>query len=78
MKYSTSIYDNYSLLSVKDLQSILHIGRNQAYALIKSGEIKCFHIGRSVKIPRICVDEYISTKMNAEVRNENDDNKEER
>jgi excisionase family DNA binding protein len=40
------------LMTVKDIQTALHIGRNNAYRLIKDGHIKSFKIGRSIRIPK--------------------------
>ena len=40
------------LLSVKDLQKALNVGRNVAYGLIRDGSIKHLRIWRSIKIPK--------------------------
>ena len=39
-------------LSVDELMPILGIGRNSAYALIRSGKIRSLHIGRKLRIPK--------------------------
>ncbi len=48
--------DNYnslpSILTVEEVASILRIGRNAAYNLVKSGGIRSIHLGRSIRIPR--------------------------
>lgn len=48
--------DNYnslpSILTVEEVASILRIGRNAAYSLVKNGGIRSIHIGRSIRIPR--------------------------
>lgn len=50
-KLSTS--SNYSrLLRVEDVQEILGIGRNSAYALVKSGRLRSIRVGRSIRITR--------------------------
>jgi len=47
------------ILSVQDLQKALTIGRSKAYHLIRSGNIKHWKIGKSIKIPKVYVVEYI-------------------
>ena len=39
-------------LRVEDLMPILGIGRNTAYQLIHSGQIRSIRIGRQIRIPR--------------------------
>lgn len=40
------------LLTVSELASVLRIGRNPAYQLVKSGSIQSIRVGRSIRIPR--------------------------
>lgn len=35
------------------------IGKGTAYALLRDGEIRCLKIGKSFKIPKICIIEYL-------------------
>ena len=57
------MFDHYSdLVSVEDLCEMLAIGKNSAYKLLSSGEIKCFRHNRVWKIPRDAVAEYILRK----------------
>jgi hypothetical protein len=58
-------YDD--LVSVEDLCTMLAIGKNAAYKLLTSGEIKCFRHNRVWKIPRIAVIEYISRKTSLKI-----------
>ena len=52
--------DNYpDILTVKELQSALSIGRSKAYEMIQCGEIVSFKIGKSVRIPKSSLLEYI-------------------
>ncbi len=46
-------------LRVEDLMPILGIGRNTAYALVRSGQIKSIKIGRQIRIPKDAVVEYL-------------------
>ncbi len=50
-------YDD--VISVKELCEILRIGRNRAYELLQTNQIKGFQMGRPWKIPRIAVEEYL-------------------
>lgn len=51
--------DKTRTLSVQELCSMLNIGRNTAYTLIKTKKLKAFKIGKSWKIPASSVEEYI-------------------
>ena len=46
-------------LRVEDLMPILGIGRNTAYELIRSGEIRSVRIGRQIRIPREALLEFL-------------------
>lgn len=57
------MFDEYNdMLSVDDLMEILGIGKNAAYELLRSGELKCFRLKRSWKIPKESVIEYVRSK----------------
>ena len=47
------------VLRVEDLMPILQIGRNTAYALVRSGQIHSVRVGRSYRIPREAVLNYL-------------------
>lgn len=47
-------------LRVEDLMPILKIGRNTAYELVRSGQIRSIRIGRQLRIPKDAVQEYLS------------------
>ena len=40
------------LLTVEEMASVLRIGRNPAYQLVKDGHIQSIRVGRSIRIPR--------------------------
>ena len=46
-------------LRVGDLMPILGIGRNTAYELIRSGQIRSVRIGRQIRIPRGALLEFL-------------------
>ena len=48
------------ILTVEDLMPVLCIGRNTAYDLVRSGQIKSLRIGHQIRIPRDAVVEFIS------------------
>ena len=58
------MYNNESndLITIEDLCEMLFIGKNAAYHLLNTGEIKAFRSGRNWKIPRQSVINYIRGK----------------
>lgn len=40
------------VLTVAELQEILNIGRNSAYALLQSGALPSFRIGKKWRVPK--------------------------
>ena len=55
---------NIDLLNVDQLCQALSIGTNTAYALLNSGDIHAFRIGRTWRIPSVAVNEFILRKAN--------------
>lgn len=47
------------LLTVRDLASLLRIGRNAAYQLVKDGDIQSIRIGRNIRIPRNALIQFV-------------------
>lgn len=54
--------DPQDIITIDELCEWLAIGKNAAYKLLNSGEIKAFKIGRIWKIPREALTEYIKRK----------------
>ena len=55
------IFKDYpDVITVEDLQNMLHIGRNTAYGILKDGAIKTIKIGKKYIIPKQSVIEYIN------------------
>lgn len=54
--------DPCELLTLEELCETLIIGKNTAYILLQTGEIKAFRTGRIWKIPMLSVQEYILRK----------------
>lgn len=57
---SDSVAKDFPLvLHVKDLISLLSVSHNTAYQLVRSGQIRSIRIGRTYRIPRDAVAEYL-------------------
>lgn len=58
------MYEDFSseVITVEELMELLYIGKNTAYRLLNSGELRAFKIGKVWKIPREAVGEYILNK----------------
>lgn len=54
------------ILTVDEACEALRVGYNALYALLGSGELKAFRNGRTWRIPKIAIKDYIlqSTKLN--------------
>lgn len=57
-----------SVLTVAELERVLKIGRRQAYDLIRRREIYAVKIGRSLRIPRSAVEEFLHAQPPDSVR----------
>ena len=53
---------NSEIITIDELCEFLMIGKNTAYRLLNSGEIKAFKIGKVWKIPQDAVQKYIFAK----------------
>lgn len=47
------------ILTLKELQELLHIGKNTALRLVQSGEIEAFRVGNQWRILKVNVEKYI-------------------
>ena len=47
-------------LRVEDLMPILNVGRNTAYELVRSGQIRSIRIGKELRIPKQALIEYLT------------------
>lgn len=57
------MFNEYSdLVTVEDLCEMLFIGKNAAYKLLSSGQLKAFRYNRIWKIPKQGVIEYIKNQ----------------
>lgn len=61
--YSMSYNENEPvLMTVSELADYLGVGKNRAYELLNSGEIKGFRIGSVWKVTKAAVDQFIYEK----------------
>ncbi len=47
------------LLTVGEMASVLRIGRNAAYQLVRDGNVPSIHVGRSIRIPRNALVQFV-------------------
>ena len=47
------------LLTVGEMASVLRIGRNAAYQLVKDGYVQSIHVGRNIRIPRNALIQFV-------------------
>lgn len=59
--YSTiTSFDNLPLaLTVLEAGQVLRVGRSVTYELVRSGQLRSVRIGRSIRIPRDALVEYL-------------------
>ena len=58
--YKIMFADYPDIVTVAQLQEMLHISRQLAYALINSGQIPALKVGNSFRIPKIKIIEFIT------------------
>jgi excisionase family DNA binding protein len=55
----TRIDELPDVLTVRDVQIALRIGRNQAYALIDSGALRGVRVGRSIRVSKRALTDFM-------------------
>ena len=58
-EYKGMFAEHSDILSVKDVQSILGVGRHTVYQLIRNDEIRGIKIGKAYKVPKTVLIEYL-------------------
>jgi excisionase family DNA binding protein len=54
------MFDDYpDILTVREMQALLGIGKGMAYKIIKSGAIKHMRLGKVIKIPKKSLIDYV-------------------
>lgn len=56
--------NDLEVYTVQEVAEILRIGKNKAYALIKSGCLSSIRIGGKTIVPRTCVQSFLDDKNN--------------
>ena len=63
---ANAMFSNYpDVVSVQDVQAMLHIGRNAAYALLQSGAISTVRVGKRYIIPKASVVDFLGLNKGA-------------
>lgn len=52
-----------AIMNVQQLGAFLGVGRNTAYALVRSNQVKALRIGRKIRIPRHAVLSYLGVTI---------------
>lgn len=55
----TGFMEQPAAYTVADISRLLQIGRNQAYALCKSGAFKIIRVGTAIRVPRVCFEKWM-------------------
>jgi Helix-turn-helix domain len=55
------------VVPIEDLMEILDNGRNKAYELLKSRQIKSFKVGKAYRIPKVCIQDYVLAKVQMKI-----------
>ncbi len=61
-----SLKDLPAVMTVPEFAGAMRIGRNRAYRLVRERKVPVFYIGRSPRIPRDALVEYIADQLNTE------------
>jgi len=51
------------VLTPEEARLILKVGKNQMYKLLREDRLKHFKIGASIRIPKVCLEEYILSTL---------------
>lgn len=51
------------ILTLKELQALLHIGKNTALKLVQNGDIEAFRVGKQWRVLRESVAKYIKRNL---------------
>ena len=56
--------DYPDILTIPQVAKALGIGKKAAYALVNNKQLGAVRIGRSIKVPKFCLEEYVKTARN--------------
>ena len=61
------MFSNYpDVVTVPQMQKMLHVSKPTAYNLINDGYIKCVKMGGTYRIPKICIINYVLEESEGE------------
>ena len=52
------------ILTVAQVANALGVGTKAVYALVKNHELGCVHIGKTIKVPKFCLEDFVRTARN--------------
>lgn len=52
------------ILTITQVAKALGIGTKLAYALVNTNQLGAVRIGRTIKVPKFCLEEYVKTARN--------------
>ena len=55
--------DQRTVFHVKDLEYLLGVSHNTAYQLVRSGQIRSIKVGRTYKIPKSALEEFLCKRQ---------------
>ena len=59
------MFQNYpDVLTVAQVAQALGIGRKAAYSLVNENKLGCIRVGKNIKVPKFCLEEYLQTARN--------------
>ena len=61
-KYRDKSLEQYTILTPSDVMDILNIGKNSAYALLNSGKLQGFRVGRSGRVSLDALEGFIHNR----------------
>ena len=62
MEEVRSIFQDYpDVLTISQVAQALGIGRKAAYSLVHENKLGCVRVGKIIKVPKFCLEEYLQT-----------------
>ena len=56
--------DYPDILSIPQVAQALGIGRKAAYALVNGNKLGAIHVGHTIRVPKMMLEEYVKTARN--------------
>lgn len=52
------------ILTIEQVAKALGIGKKAAYALVRNHELGCVHIGKTIRIPKFSLEDFVRSARN--------------